>query len=284
MTALRTALVRSVGAVAAAALVAGAAWFPHASWTWGAPSDVDLVSAAHADPVRPAVTDSQAKQSTVAAGGHARATATASTGCTGCTGRAATVEVVYVPRGSVTADNVATTWGTGGAGIGSAVSLQVVVQRQGSSVTATNRALAVASACTGCTADATAVQVVLQTRFDRSLSARTQTLLQQLADLLGTPVPPALRLRPTPSGTHVHRAAWQSTDRADGAAAPALVLRDPAMPSAVTVPAVATIPAAVVDVAAAPQGEQQALNAVVAQLAADVGGTVVSVDVSTGTP
>ncbi|QAY64620.1 hypothetical protein ET495_17025 [Xylanimonas allomyrinae] len=225
----------SVAVLVASALLAGAAWlpqapwFPHASWSWGTQSDVELVATAHTDVGRSALTDARGRTFAVRDGGHARATATASALCDGCAGRAATVEVVYVPRGGATADNVAAAWASGGSGTASAVAVQVVVQRPGTGVTASNRALAVSADCAGCTAEAVAVQVVVLTRLDRTVSARTRALLENLADVLGTPVPDGPHLRRSHhSGPWARGAAFPAPDGARGRSPWAATLLAPA--------------------------------------------------------
>jgi hypothetical protein len=269
MSSVRTPLTRVLAGTAAAALVVGASWFPHASWSWGQ-SDVDLSTSAHADVGRTAVEDARARTYTVSKGGHARATATSSVLCDGCTGRAASVEVAYVPRGGAVADNVAAAWATGGAGAATAVSVQVVVQRPRTDVVATNRALAVSTACTGCTSDAVAIQLVVQSRINRQVSADVRDMLQDLAEVLGTPVPAGPRLRETPHYHHgVHPAAFRASS-------------EPAFSTAAFVaPAAAAEPAAtgVAEAATATSPEQKALDAVVAQLTRDFGAGTVSVDV-----
>ncbi|QAY69079.1 hypothetical protein [Xylanimonas protaetiae] len=247
----------AAGIVAGVLLVAGGV-SSRSHWSTSA-SDVDLVTAAHADVGRTAVEDAQARTVAVARGGHATATATASTVCDGCSGRAATVQVAYVARGGITADNVAAAWATGTSGTATSASVQVVIQRPGTDVVATNRALAVGTACSACTTDATAVQVVVLSRRDRKVSVQVQALLQQLADLLGTPVPTGPRLR---EAGHHHGARQASYPL--GGSAPALVTS-----------------AALLAAADATSPEQQTLDALVAQLQAEFGADAVTVDVDT---
>ncbi|WP_425956121.1 hypothetical protein [Xylanimonas sp. McL0601] len=261
---------RGTAAIVAAVLVVGASWFPHSRWSWGAQSDADLVTAAHADVGRTAVDDTAARTFTVSRGGHAQATATSSTVCDGCTGRAATVEVAYVPRGGVTADNVAAAWATGTSGEASAVSVQVVVQRPGTDVIATNRALAVDTACEGCKTDAVAVQVVILTRLDRSVSARTQGMLEDLAAVLGTPVPQGLRLHPSHHGPDAHHASAPATS-GDGVAV--------GTPAVLALPDSSTEASASTAAATGTSPAQQAIDAVVQQLTAEFSTGTVSVDV-----
>ena len=252
---------RLAAALLAGAMVVGGAVSSRSHWN-GSPTDVDLSTAAHADVGRTTVEDSRARTVTVSRDGHARATATSSTVCDGCTGRAATVQVAYVPRGGITADNVAAAWASGGDGTATAVSVQIVVQRPRTDVVATNRALAVNADCVGCSTDSVAVQVVVLSRLDRKVSKQVQAMLQSLADTLGTPMPGGPRLREHGHHHRTRHAAYTVE------------------PGAVTAPMTALAAPA----ASADSPEQQALDALVAQLQKEFGkdAVVVDVDVAQG--
>jgi hypothetical protein len=247
---------RLAAAVLASVLVVGVSASSRSHWN-STPTDVDLSTAAHADVGRTAVEDSRARTVTVGRGGHARATATSSTVCDGCSGKAATVQVAYVPRGGITADNVAAAWASGGAGTATSVSVQIVVQRPRTDVVATNRALAVNADCAGCTTDSVAVQLVVLSRLDRKVSNQVQSLLRSLADTLGTPMPSGPRLREYGHHHGTRHAAYTV---------------DPASTASVQTAALA-VPAA------APAPEQKALDALVAQLQKEFGKDAVQVDV-----
>ena len=155
----------------------------------------DLLASANASDVAPQQFDRQADTARLGRGGHARSTSTASALCPGCQGEARTVQVVYVERGDVAADNVAAAWASCAGCRASSLAIQVVVLRgnRPGTVVVTNRALAVNAACQGCATQALAVQFVLSGGNGERMSGRVRALLDnlgaQLGEDLGVPSP-----------------------------------------------------------------------------------------------
>ncbi|GAB2455949.1 hypothetical protein [Xylanimonas ulmi] len=253
-------VVRSAAALVAAALSAGGAWFPRADWSWAARNDTDVVTAAAATVARDAVTDSRALAYRLEAGAAARAIAKSGADCDFCQSRAQTVAVVYVPHGAVTADNVAAAWAAGKGATASAVSVQVVVRRPGASADTSNHAVVARRACDGCAAQAIAVQIVVLNPYGRTISPRSRVLLQRLADVVSVPTSSARRLRPAGGAA---RAAPASAARTR-----ALIDPEPHGVTSHDAPPARVTP------------DQQALDAVVAQLRVDFGPGSIAVDVA----
>lgn len=150
------------------------------------PARLDTAAAAMPSTARPTVTDTaRADQRWWGNGGHAIASAVATSNCDGCQAHAIVFQTVHLPGTGAEADNSAAAWSSC-VGCGStAVSFQLVIARRAAPLSVNNRALALNVTCEGCTTTAVAVQLVLvdpPRELSASATATIEQLLSQLTD------------------------------------------------------------------------------------------------------
>jgi hypothetical protein len=195
----RTRLISLAAAAALLAGVAGSNVGADAQPTGSGSPSVSAVALANPDPAHPKV-DRTTVQLDRASGRSWRgdAIAQASATCAGCTATAATGEViVFRTSGQVEPDNVATAWSQCDGCAATALSVQVVLGPGTPTLIAANRAMALNSACSDCTARAAAYQFVVLGAKRSELTPRARDLISEVRQLMTT----ALQGAPAPAAS-----------------------------------------------------------------------------------
>jgi len=177
----------AVGAVVLAG-VAGSSVGADAQPTSPGASTLTAVALANPDPDHPKV-DKTTVQLDHATGRswEGDAIAQASATCAGCTATAATGQVVVVRTSAkAQSDNVATAWSQCDGCASTALSVQVVLSSSTPTLVVANRAMALNTACAGCTARAAAYQFVVLGAKRSELTPRAKDLISEIRQLMST--------------------------------------------------------------------------------------------------